>query len=564
MNQEQYTLALYDIRGIQNFIFNTNKLKENVGGSFLIESILEDFKVILKRKLEKVGENYINFSDVIDINQIDIEILPIYIAGGNALILYKNKELEKEVTQTFSQYILEKTGNELAIMVATQDILFKELSKDIEKLNRRMHKNKAQFIQYKPQGGIGITRLENQTELPAQFHSEQKYLSFPTYIKRKYEEKSKNYYENRLIENNNYLKGNKNWEFPRNLDKLGFHKGEHHIALVHLDGNSMGELVKNLIKNESDYARGLYIYRKFSTELEFIILNAMRRTIADLIYNINDLEKEEIIKQEKNKKNYKSLLPIRPIILSGDDITFISHGLLGVGLAENFIKNLNKERQEEKYKIDLLKNNISISGGVLVTNYKFPFARSYPLLEELTKSAKLKGKICNPNTKNNDNLFSWLDFQILNSGISSDLETMRRQQYNCPGCLKPVALEKIINNNYIRMEQYNLLYRPWAILGKWGKNETYSRFEWVYFEKKINHLKSYSSKWPRSQLKNLQKSFHISKDKVREVILENKRRNRELEDALGLESKEWTQTPYYDIIELIDYYNKIPLTTEEI
>jgi len=449
-------------------------------------------------------------------------------------------------------------------MVATQDILFKELSKDIVKLNRRMHKNKAKFTQYKPQGGIGITRLENQTELPAQFHSRQEYLSFPTYIKRKYEEKSKNYYEKRLIENNNYLKGNKNWKFPRNLDKLGFHKGEHHIALVHLDGNSMGKLVKNLIKNESNYGRGLYAYNKFSTELESTILNAMRRTIADLIHNIIDLEEEEIIKPEKNKKNYKSLLPIRPIILSGDDITFISHGLLGIGLAENLIKNLNKERKDEKYKIDLLKNNLSISGGVLITNYKFPFARAYPLLEELTRSAKLKGKICNPNNKNNDNLFSWLDFQILNSGISSNLETMRRQQYNCPGCLKPDALEKTINNNNMRMEQYNLLYRPWAILGKWGKNETYSRFEWDYFEKKINYLKSYSSKWPRSQLKNLQKSFHISKDKIREVILENKRRNRELEDSVELESKEWTQTPYYDIIELIDYYNKIPITTEEI
>ena len=40
--EPQFTLAMYDVRGIQNYIFRTNKLKEIIGASSIVENIIQD------------------------------------------------------------------------------------------------------------------------------------------------------------------------------------------------------------------------------------------------------------------------------------------------------------------------------------------------------------------------------------------------------------------------------------------------------------------------------------------------------------------------------------------
>jgi hypothetical protein len=547
INPKPYILALYDIRGIQDFIFNTNKLKENIGGSYLIQSVLEDLKKILQ--LEELENPQLN-----DLISAEIDAFPIYVAGGNALVLYNNKKIESSITKSYSKKILKHTGNDLFLMVATVTTNMENLSHDIKKLHKQMQQNKDHLVQSKPRLGIGITDLENQTDLPLQFYDEndEEYLSLQTVIKREQAERCKNYFKKKLIENNEYLDSkNKQWNFPSDLDRLRFKEGEHHIALVHLDGNNMGDLVQQLIDEETDYKKGVKLYSLFSKEVEKIINNAMKRTLSDLTEKLDEFVSKDILKKENRYS-----LPIRPIILSGDDITFISHGQLGIGLAENLIRNVEDERNSDKYEIDLLKENLSLSGGVLITNYKFPFSRAYPLLEELARSAKLKGKIY---YEKNHNPTSWLDFQIINSGISSNLESMRNRLYCCPGCEKPQPLEKRYNDTILKMGQYNLLCRPYVINSKSKLEDDINlNFLWRNIRDQVIDLKSKNSDWPRSNLKRLQKSFHVSKEKVREVILENKRRGRKLPFSDKLESGDWTQTPYYDIIELIDYYNEIP------
>ncbi len=42
-NEKKYVLAMYDVRGKQEFIFRTNKLQEIVGGSWIIRDIFKDY-----------------------------------------------------------------------------------------------------------------------------------------------------------------------------------------------------------------------------------------------------------------------------------------------------------------------------------------------------------------------------------------------------------------------------------------------------------------------------------------------------------------------------------------
>ena len=43
MPEYQPVLAMYDIRGKQDFIFRTNKLQEIVGGSWIIRDLYKDY-----------------------------------------------------------------------------------------------------------------------------------------------------------------------------------------------------------------------------------------------------------------------------------------------------------------------------------------------------------------------------------------------------------------------------------------------------------------------------------------------------------------------------------------
>ena len=43
MNTAKYVLAMYDIRGKQNFIFKKGKIKEVMGASWIIRDLFDDY-----------------------------------------------------------------------------------------------------------------------------------------------------------------------------------------------------------------------------------------------------------------------------------------------------------------------------------------------------------------------------------------------------------------------------------------------------------------------------------------------------------------------------------------
>ena len=51
---DKYVLAMYDVRGKQEFIFKTNKIKEIIGGSAIIRDVFADY---LYCAAESVSEN---------------------------------------------------------------------------------------------------------------------------------------------------------------------------------------------------------------------------------------------------------------------------------------------------------------------------------------------------------------------------------------------------------------------------------------------------------------------------------------------------------------------------
>lgn len=119
MNVKEFYLAGYDVTGIQNFIFNSNKLKENIGASYIVHQILS------KDLLDVITQYASNHNLSIDLVSYDYKVNEeqdfkmfmdenlaaeiIYIGGGNAYIAYKSKEIAVEITKLFSKTVYDNT-----------------------------------------------------------------------------------------------------------------------------------------------------------------------------------------------------------------------------------------------------------------------------------------------------------------------------------------------------------------------------------------------------------------------------------------------------------------------
>ena len=87
--------VLLEVSSIQQYVFGSNKLKENFGASYLVENIFEEnLKKVLDIQnpgLEDL-DGWKRKPERISILDQDVESEVGYIGGGNALLFFKNKK----------------------------------------------------------------------------------------------------------------------------------------------------------------------------------------------------------------------------------------------------------------------------------------------------------------------------------------------------------------------------------------------------------------------------------------------------------------------------------------
>ncbi|HDZ18083.1 hypothetical protein LCGC14_0956470 [marine sediment metagenome] len=532
MNKEK-TLAIYDILGIQDFIFSTNKLRENLGGSIIVQNVFE-------KELRDLLENNGNRSllkikdDKIDIDNYD-SILVFY-RGGNALVIFDERSKAEEISKELSKSILKNSGGLLNFFVAYETRQLSSFKKDLNDLFKNLKVKKNSFIRTFPLLGISITKTELSGGLPAQFIEFRDFISLPSKKKR---EKAL-----RPTEYNDLLENLPKYEFPLELDDLGQIKGQNYISVVHIDGNNMGQTIQDFLdKTIDDYSKSIYRMSLLSAKIDNLYKNVMKDLIEDITRALNVPDFRKNFEIHLNKKTKKWCLPIRPIILNGDDITFVCNGKLGINLAELFLKKLSDSKLDVGGEII----EHSASAGVAIVKSHFPFDRAYRLAEELCRSSKIKGKII----KGNERGGFWLDFHIVQSDFTSDLNEIRNTQYNIIGLSDPDSLKD--SNNQMTYQQSNLLWRPWLIVGENHPKEYY----WSNLKKIIQGFSSEEESWPRSKIKKFQQTLTSSKEINDLFILTIRSRDLELPNFINDHEvfyKNSRMTPYFDAIEVMDYY----------
>lgn len=505
-----YTAVLIETVSIQNYIFNSNKLTENVGASYIIEHVLYDNVMtdILKETFRnRFSGNWKENPDSIAIKQDNISCEVGYSGGGNTLVLFKNTDDAKHFIKKISTECLIKFPALRIAFGITENFDLSDYKQSFGKLLDDLKTRKSAFAPLTSIQKHGIT-----TDCPYSNDSAEKFDSknkkwISTGTKAKFEradELQKKIYDFYPVLDDKYT-------LTCDIEKLGQDTEKSYIAVVHVDGNGMGKVFSNI-----DSLQGL---REKSLAVSSKAADAMINLIKHIINML--IENEELSSLKLKNTDGKIILPIRPILVGGDDITFICEGRLGMYLAEKFIALFFDKTEREKDKDSNEKLMDGACAGVAIVKTHFPFYKAVTLAEELCAEAK---KLSRGEGENK----CYISYYCSSTTFSGTLSDLRKKTH--------------------KTDSGYLYYGPYRLFNDKDK-------------KSISKLKSDMIKFSEND--------KWSKNKVmalREAIIGNNKQQRLFEkeiselgvklpdDTKEIWEKDTQQTPYYDQIELMDFY----------
>ncbi len=557
-----YVVTLLDTTGIQSYIFNSNRLRENLGASYLISQAtgdVESEKDWIRSNLEnpEIGVSQNKVYEPIDKSRLNAEL--VYAGGGNAMLLFKSIDIAKQFTKKLSRQILKQAPG-LNLVAAHLEFDWDDdgsLKKKVKLLQEKLEKQKRSRITSAPLLGLGVTATCQSSQLPAVKTSEE-YIEINKdeeediyLISRETEAKlrvvSSKHGEARNEANQALKKkfkdvlNNTGYQFPYRMDHLGRTRDDNsYYAIVHADGNGMGERFKKYVENSSgnrDYIRRI---RKLSKSVDRAGLNSIKKVIQTLINSISEGKvtgKFPIFTQDN-----QSYLPFRPLVYGGDDVTFVCDGRLGLELAAIFLKAL---QEPDLYLGD--GQPMTACAGVCIVKSHYPFARAYALSEALCNNAKMFVRE-QKNKWGQD--FSAIDWHIAATGLLGTLGDIRQREYTVNRddrlIMRPLLIDSKETQDINQWRTWsNFINIIACFKGERNKNEEECKM-WMNKRNKIIALREKLRKGER-EVKQFKIDYRI------ENLPSIKNGNNV---NLTLKKGGWTEKHcgYFDAIEAMDFY----------
>jgi len=471
-------MALFTVQGIQRYIFASNRLKENLGASELLRWSLE----------EGLRE--------------EIKHDPIYAGGGNAVYILPDEQTAAEVIRVWSLKLLKEAPG-LQGVAAYHCIEGHNYVAAYKAALAKLDRLKDRTLGGAPLMALPIVKQCRSTGLAACLVDEDKdyCLSREAILKRKVARQA-------LVRMSQALRNGLGDDYDFVPD-FSDYEGSH-VAVVYIDGDGMGDLLIRVIEDCPNEEELQIHLNNFSQSIKEATNQAYERVVQKLVRLVERKEFEEWRK--------KGLLPLRPIIHGGDDITFITLGSLGLTLAAEYLREFSKGRGANLHGSY---QPITASAGVAIVPVKFPFAKGYALAEELCNNAKNKRREVNRGG-------SWLDFQLVQDAITSDLDSLRD------------AL-------YAHREGKQLCARPYQV---WG-NSSQDRYD------QFHNLWRAFRDWPINRAKRLLEALVEGEAATTALVEQFEHRNYRLPEVEGFSlhgAWDGSNTPYYDPLEMLDHH----------
>ena len=499
-------LVLWEVSRKQDYIFESNKLRENRGASIIIEYITEELPKSLNKGYEK------NL---------------IYNGGGNSLYKFDNADKAKEFIKDISEKVLEKyPGVQLFMTYEEYDDKKDRVIDIVDDIHHKLNVKKNRRENSGLQVSFGIESICESSGLPASFKDELdengRLISEEVYVK------IKNSYNDSCKFKKLIPEG---YEPIREFRDLATEKEKNYLAIVHIDGNQMGKKLMKLrdyieyedgdcSKGNEEYLKAL---RKFSDNVKKAYEGAFKEMTRTVERNKEGLEECTRIKENR--------FPVIPIIVAGDDVTYATNGKIGIESARVFLEYLNNN-PIEIYKGERIKLNAC--AGVAIARTSHPFYNTYKLAESLCRNAKMRLLKEYPNED-----YSLIDWHIEQGDLLGSIPEIREKYYKS-------------------LDGLNLCIRPLYINNKdEGCWRNYDNFIKTFND--ITDKRIYDNKIARNKIKALREIFRKGK-KDTEIYLKTNKIENFFNGFWNMRTEycfSGDTCLYYDAVEILDYFLKL-------
>ncbi len=334
------------VQGIQSFIFQTNKLKEIVGASELVENVctsaFDDFATD--------GTSIIR-------------------AAGNIKHVFDTKATCAKAVREFPQKVMEMAPG-ITISQAVVSMNGKSFEDSITELEKKLKIQRNKPLNSTNIGLMGILR-SRKTGMPAVCKKGEDYFDEASKAKQDVVNTNKEpsvstLYKNIFGEIDAKKVTTEIEKFPSHNDWL---------SVIHADGNGLGKVIQKMGSNKDEF-------KKFSKNLDIATKKAAKNAYNKISddYKLSELD----------------TVPLRPIVLGGDDLTVICRADIALDFTEAFLAEF--EDQTNKYLANIFKNNnlgfdhLTACAGIAYIKSSFPFYFAYDLAESLCGKAKKDAK----------------------------------------------------------------------------------------------------------------------------------------------------------------------------
>lgn len=420
----KYVLAMYDVRGKQEFIYRSNSLKEIVGGSWIIRDIYDDYLLGKSNdgECKIVGDDkpfsIKNFEDSMDdISQKkDGEI--VYRGGGNFLVLFRDEDALKRINRYFTKKILQEIGTLNVLCSYIVGIDPDNYREDSRKLYHQHAIDEGRYPVLMPCNALPVVQVDHMTSMPMTNENPNPMSSNDRYV-------TKENYQ-KLMKFRNSVKDEKRND-EKFFDEMVTDKGEESLlAVIYFDGNGMGAKVENCLNDstEIDSKTGSFVkapYDECIPALREFSKNLQKEYVTDRLTAIDRMLDKKGKKQKKTKH--------RAVVYAGDEMTLVCNAHDVINVLKAYFDS----------------NDCSSCAGAAIFHSHAPYSEAYRIAEECCENGK---KYMKKHQMKDACLF---DFYYCQGGIGSSLDKIREKEngtlFSTPWFIKISEEEKKNLNN---------------------------------------------------------------------------------------------------------------------
>ncbi|MDY5486561.1 MAG: hypothetical protein SPF94_07440 [Desulfovibrio sp.] len=402
MPDTDYRQVVLSVEGIQAYLFSTGKLREMIGASEVTASYPQKFlDFCADQGLHEVREPQSKTSDWYVLLQK---------GAGKVRVLVPNAGVASALLTLMGLWQIENYPGLPLYGTHTP------CQWTIEGLNQA-YRDASEIIALKratqaqpPHAVWPFCRLAPLDGLPAVTKDRDEYISAVSQSRRKKEllTRAANGFKQLVSEELTSLLPNSEICGAEDMDEMVADAPVQKIALLHMDGNDLGRMFKNA--RDTEQKRSCADYVKAMLNLSGIVDESNKAAFARAMYTIVD---KDLHARKKNPASY--VVPARPLVLGGDDLTVIVRADLAFAFADTYASTFEKETSQRG-------KPMSVGGGMVVMPSGYPFTRAYALAEELTDSAKklTAQQIPRPSS---------LDYVIITNDMDRNLSALRGFSY---------------------------------------------------------------------------------------------------------------------------------------